>query len=99
MPVVGGSGRRVLQRCTNILDRRTPLRGAIGVFQRTTRLQFRCIEGEPMKTSSPHCFCTLAIAAAVTLLLATPARAQSSAPGELTIKTTAADNAAVLAAR
>jgi hypothetical protein len=52
-----------------------------------------------MKTSSPHCFCTLAIAAAVTLLLAIPARAQSSAPGELTIQTTAADNAAVLAAR
>jgi hypothetical protein len=51
-----------------------------------------------MKTSSPYFFCRLAIAAAVTLLLAIPARAQSSPPGELTIQTTAADHAAALAA-
>jgi hypothetical protein len=51
-----------------------------------------------MKTFSPYFFCTLAIAAAVTLLLAIPARAQSSPPGELTIQTTAADHAAALAA-
>jgi hypothetical protein len=51
-----------------------------------------------MKTFSPYFFCTLAIAVAVTLLLAIPARAQSSPPGELTIQTTAADHAAALAA-
>jgi hypothetical protein len=51
-----------------------------------------------MKTSGPNFFCTLAIAAAVALLLAIPARAQSSPPGELTIQTTAADHAAALAA-
>ena len=52
-----------------------------------------------MKTSSPYFFYTIAIAAAVTLLLAIPARAQSSPPAELTIQTTAADNAAALAAK
>ena len=51
-----------------------------------------------MKTSSPYFFCTLAIAAAVALLLAIPARAQSSPSAELTIQTTAADHAAALAA-
>ena len=51
-----------------------------------------------MKISSPF-FCTLAIAAAVTLLFAIPARAQSSLTGELAIQTTAADHAAAVAAQ
>jgi hypothetical protein len=50
-----------------------------------------------MKTSGPY-FCTLAIASAVTLLFAIPARAQNSPPSELTIQTTAADHAAAMAA-
>jgi hypothetical protein len=51
-----------------------------------------------MKTSSRYCLGALAIAAAVTLLLASSARAQSLSPVELTIQTTAADHAAALAA-
>lgn len=48
---------------------------------------------------SPACFCALVLATAVTLLLAIPARAQSSPPDELTIQTTAADHAAAQAAK
>jgi hypothetical protein len=44
-------------------------------------------------------FCTLAIAAAVTMLFTIPARAQSSPTGELTIQTTAADHAAAMTAK
>jgi hypothetical protein len=51
-----------------------------------------------MKTSSPS-FTTLAIAAAVTLLVAIPASAQNSPTDELTIQTADADHAAALAAK
>src|ERR1700685_4030799 len=97
MPVFCESGRPALWRCTDIPYRRTPILGAIDVFKPTARLQFLSNEGIPMKISGPF-FCTLAIAAAVTLLFAIPARAQSSLTGELAIQTTAADHAAAVAA-
>lgn len=51
-----------------------------------------------MKTYAPYFF-ALAIAAAVTMRFAIPARAQSSTTGELTIQMTAADHAAAMAAK